>query len=261
MRICLWLVVAAALAVGAGAFAAAGAPVTVDDVVKLLENGITETVIRAQIEQTNSYYSLSTDDLIKLKQAKASDGLVNFMISRKAGTAAAGTAEGGTTTTAGGITITNPGAGGVNVATAGREGTAETATPETTPKKFVDLTVNLSGTYTVNSTADLNVLYAAFVDGEKKYFKDQWSRVAKFTSVETNAVTKKWALDPGSFTVKVQPGNHTLTLVVWSGTSTLDDKTAQGYAVYSKQITVTEGAPTVLNLAGETNANGAFVVR
>jgi hypothetical protein len=249
-----WLVLAVGLAVGAMAFAA-GAPVTVDDVVKLLGNGVTESVIRVQIEQTNSCYSLSTDDLIKLKQAKASDGLVNYMISRKPGTAA--------TTTEGGLTITNPGGNGVTVATAGREsaGTAETTPAETTPKKFVDLTVNLAGTYNVKSTADLNVLYAAFVDGEKKYSKGEWSRINTFASPETNLVTKKWALDPGSFTVKVQPGNHTLTLVVWSGTSTLDDKSAQGYAVYTRQITVAEGAPTVLNLAGETNASGAFVVR
>jgi hypothetical protein len=60
-------------------------PMTVDEVVKLLKNDISDNIIVARIEETGSYFSLSTDDLIKLKEAGASDELVRYMIMRKPG--------------------------------------------------------------------------------------------------------------------------------------------------------------------------------
>jgi hypothetical protein len=58
---------------------------TVDEVVKLLNNDISDSIIVARIEETDSYFSLSTDDLIDLKGAGASDDLVRYMIMRKPG--------------------------------------------------------------------------------------------------------------------------------------------------------------------------------
>lgn len=60
-------------------------PMTVDEVVKLLDNDISDNIITARIEETGSYFSLSTDDLIELKDAGASDELVRYMIMRKPG--------------------------------------------------------------------------------------------------------------------------------------------------------------------------------
>ncbi len=261
MKKVLFALVFAALA--AAAASAAGAPMSVNDVVKLVENGIADDVIKAQIEYTQSYFSLSTDDLIKLKDARASDGLVNFMISRTPGTAAPGGASGKTSTA--GATGISIGVGDdgvtVNYNNAGRTDTTTTTTDAAAVPKFGDLTVNLSGKYVVTSSADLNVLYAAFVDGEKKWFRDQWTEIRRMTTAETGASTTRRILAPGSFTLKVPAGNHTLTLVVWSGTTTLDDATAKSYAVYTKSVAVAEGAPLVLNLTGETDASGNFVVK
>jgi hypothetical protein len=75
------LVVGAALVPAA----ALAQPMAVDDVVKLLDNKISESIIITRIEETSSYFSLSTDDLIKLKEAGASDDLVRYMIVRKPG--------------------------------------------------------------------------------------------------------------------------------------------------------------------------------
>lgn len=231
----LWFL---ALVLAVGAFAAA--PITVEEVIKLCQNGVSDGVIVAVIDQTNAYFSLSTDDLIKLKQAGASDYLVNYMVARKPGGPAPATTG-----------------GGVNVA--GRTtGGSETSAPA---KKFGDLTVNLKGKYTVSSNADLNVFYGAYVDGERKYVWDQWTSIVSITSPETGERRTKRTLAPQPFTIKVPVGVHNLSLVMWSGTSTLDDNAAKSYVVYTKQVEVKEGAPTVLDLVGDTDAAGRFVVR
>ncbi len=247
------IVVTAAL-VAAAAALAGGPPLTVDEVVKLVSNKISDNVVVAQIEETNSYFSLSTDDLIKLKQANASDYLVNYMITRKPG----GPPNVGTKTNGGS-------SDGVNVRTAGREPllepppVAETAAPP--PAKFVDLTVNLGGKYVVTSGADLNVLYAAYIDGERKFYKDQWTRILTITTAETGASSKKWILEPGAFTVKVPAGTHALSLAVFSGASVLDDAAAKSHIVYTQQFTAAEGQPVVITLVGQTDEAGdRFVV-
>jgi len=255
-----WIILIA-LGVGGAAALAAGPPLTVDDVVKLVQNGVGDAVVEAQIEQTNSFFSLSTDDLIKLKNAKVSDALVGFMITRKPGTAPAAVTpdEGKTPAAAGtGITIGTPEGAGVNAA-----GRAPTDNGETTPEppKFVDLTVNVAGKYVVTSGADLNVLYAAFVDGEKKYYRDQWTNIMTITTAETGVSNTKRILEPGSFTVKVPAGTHTLELAVATSSGTVDDAAAKAHVVYTKSLAVVAGTPTVLNLTGETDADGNFVIR
>ena len=49
------------------AFAFGGDPMDVDDVLKLLEAGISERVIVAQIEASGSDFDLSTDDIVSLQ--------------------------------------------------------------------------------------------------------------------------------------------------------------------------------------------------
>jgi len=250
------------MVLGVAAAWAAGPPLTVDDVIKLVQNGLGDAVIEAQIQQTDSYFSLTTDDLIKLKGAKASDDLINFMISRKPGTPPD---TGGTKTSTASGTGISIGVGdngvSVNYNTAGRTDTSATTTDTTAVPKFGSLTVNVSGKYVVTSSAELSVLYAAFIDGEKKYSRDQWGEIRHMTTAETGASTTRYILAPGSFDFKLPTGTHTLALTMWSGVTTLDDATAKSYAAYTKQITVAEGQPVVLNLTGETDASGKFVIK
>lgn len=231
--------VVGALMVGA----AFGQPMTVDEVVKLVKDNISDSIIITQIEQTQSYFSLSTDDLIELKEAGASDNLVQYMILRKPGSTA-------------GTAIT----GEVNVHTTGR--TSEEPTEVTPPSsKYVDLTVNVTGKYVVSSSADMNVYYAAYIDGEKKYYVDQWKQIYSLTTAETGHTATKRVFEPGSFTVKAPVGSHKFTLVLWSGSGYIDDNAAKAYVVYSKNFTAAEGQPLTFNLTGDTDAAGKFVIR
>ena len=234
--------VATALVLGAAwaPAAAFGQPVTVDEVVKLLNNNFSANIIIARIEETSSYFSLSTDDLIKLKEAGASDDLVRYMIMRKPG----------------GPPPATPGEVDVDVA-----GRVSDEKPGTTPQKLVDLTVRVEGKYVVTSQADLNVWYAAYVDGERVYYKDQWTWITSFTTPETGATTTKRVLEPGSFAVKVAAGKHTLALACWSGRQVPTDDVGKANIIYSKQIKAVEGQPLAVNLVGKTDTKSeTFVI-
>ncbi|MGD8717704.1 MAG: hypothetical protein PVH29_02670 [Candidatus Zixiibacteriota bacterium] len=234
----LYILILAAIAVIIPA-ASLAQPMDVEEVVKLVKKNTSDTVIIAQIEATESYFNLSTDDLIDLKEAGASDSLVQYMILRKPGS---------TTTTTGGANTT------------GRTTNGNGETPP--PQKFVDLTVNVEGKYTVSSQADLNVFYGAFLDGEKIYYYDQWTRIMSFTTPETGVRTTKRILEPGSFSVKIPTGEHTLSLVCWSGHSVPTDNVVKGSVIYSKKLSVKENAPVTLNLSGETDTTSdKFVIR
>ncbi len=222
---------------------ASAQPMTVDEVVKLLNNDISDSIIVARIEETDSYFSLSTDDLIELSGAGASDDLVRYMIMRKPG--------GPPPSTAG-----TPGEVDVNVT-----GRVSGEKPATAPDKLAELTVKVEGRYVVTSQADLNVWYAAYVDGEKVYYKDQWTRITSFTTPETGMTTTKRVLEPGSFTVKVPAGTHTLGLACWSGRQVPTDDVGKANIIYSKQITAVEGQPLTVNLVGETDTTSdTFVI-
>jgi len=230
------LVVGAALVPAA----ALAQPMAVDDVVKLLDNKISESIIITRIEETSSYFSLSTDDLIKLKEAGASDDLVRYMIVRKPG----------------GPPPETPGEPTVNVT-----GRVSDEKPATTPQKLVELTVKVDGKYVVTSQADLNVWYAAYLDGERVFYKDQWTRITSFTTPETGATTTKRTLEPGSFTVKVPAGRHTLSLACWSGRRVPTDDVGRANIIYTKKINAVEGQPLSVNLVGETDTSSdAFVI-
>ncbi|NIT35557.1 MAG: hypothetical protein GTN49_03485 [candidate division Zixibacteria bacterium] len=231
------------LVVGAALIPAAALaqPMAVDDVVKLLDNNISESIIITRIEETNSYFSLSTDDLIKLKEAGASDDLVRYMIVRKPG---------------GPPATEPPGEPRVNVT-----GRVSDEKPATTPQKWVELTVNVDGTYVVTSQADLNVWYAAYLDGERVFYKDQWTSITSFTTPETGARTTKRILEPGSFTVKVPAGPHALALACWSGRQVPTDDVGRANIIYTKKIKAVEGQPLNVNLVGETDTSSdTFVI-
>jgi hypothetical protein len=215
-------------------------PMTVDEVIKLVDNDISDSVIIAKIEETDSYFKLSTEDLIELSKAGASDDLVQYMILRKPG----GTSPSGN------------GNGGINVT-----GRVSEETKTTPAGKLVDLTVTVQGKYVVTSQADLNVWYAAYIDGKRIYYLDQWKSIYSFTTAETGVGTTKRTLEPGSFTAKVPAGVHTLTLSCWSGRQVPTDDIGKANVIYSKQITAVEGQPLTINLVGETDTTSdTFVI-
>lgn len=53
---------------------------TVDDVIRLLDGGVGESVILDQIQAASARFDLSTQDILDLKQAGASDSLIQDMI-------------------------------------------------------------------------------------------------------------------------------------------------------------------------------------
>ena len=73
---------AAAAAPAAGA-APTAAAFTVNDVVSLLDAGLSDDIILAKIHSSGATFNLSTDDLIRLKKAKASDAVIKAMMDAK----------------------------------------------------------------------------------------------------------------------------------------------------------------------------------
>lgn len=62
------------------AFALGGDPMDVDDVLKLLEAGISERVIVAQIEASGSDFDLSTDEIVSLQEQGVGERIIEAMI-------------------------------------------------------------------------------------------------------------------------------------------------------------------------------------
>jgi hypothetical protein len=58
---------------------------TVDGIVTMLNGGISEDVILTKLRSSGQTFDLSPDDMVKLKQAKASDGLMKAMMTGSAG--------------------------------------------------------------------------------------------------------------------------------------------------------------------------------
>ena len=73
----------------APAAAPAGGGLTVDGVISLVNAGISDDIILAKIQKSGQAFDLSTDDLVKLKKAKASDTVVKAMMSATAAPAPA----------------------------------------------------------------------------------------------------------------------------------------------------------------------------
>ncbi len=85
----------------AGASASASAPakpaLTVDGVISMLQAGISDDVIIEKIHKSGQTFDLSADDMVRLKNAKASDALMKAMI--ESGPTAATTASQATSAT------------------------------------------------------------------------------------------------------------------------------------------------------------------
>lgn len=77
-----------ALLVSAGALAA---PVTNDDVIKMLGAGLTEALVLQSIESGEERFDTSADGLIRLKKAGASDAVIQRILARAGSGASAGT--------------------------------------------------------------------------------------------------------------------------------------------------------------------------
>lgn len=76
--------VAAAVTQSTGTAAAASKHLTVSDVVKMVQAGLSDEVIIARLREEKKPFDLSPDDLIRLKQAKVSDAVLKIMMDPKA---------------------------------------------------------------------------------------------------------------------------------------------------------------------------------
>ncbi len=67
----------------APAGSSAKATMTVDDVIKMLDAGLSDDIILAKIHSSGQSFDLSTDDLVRLKKSKASDAVMKAMMEPK----------------------------------------------------------------------------------------------------------------------------------------------------------------------------------
>jgi len=70
---------------GSGGTQPAKKSLTVDGIITMLNGGISEDVILTKVRSSGQIFDLSPDDMVKLKQAKASDGLMKALLSGAAG--------------------------------------------------------------------------------------------------------------------------------------------------------------------------------
>ena len=59
---------------------ASGSGLTVDGVITLVKAGLSDDLIIAKIQKSGQAFDLSTDDMVRLKQAKASDAVIKAMM-------------------------------------------------------------------------------------------------------------------------------------------------------------------------------------
>jgi hypothetical protein len=55
-------------------------PMTINDVIALSQDSVSDDVIISQMEATDSYFRLTTDDIVALRKAGVSDKVINAMI-------------------------------------------------------------------------------------------------------------------------------------------------------------------------------------
>ena len=81
------IVVALLIALAAATSLHAGGPTGNEDVIKLLKAGMSEILILSSIDSSEFEFDTSADALIRLKQAGASDAVIQRIVTRKAGSA------------------------------------------------------------------------------------------------------------------------------------------------------------------------------
>ena len=87
----------AAAATPSAATAAAKPALTVDGVISMLQAGISDDIIIEKVHKSGQTFDLSSDDMVRLKNAKASDGLMKAMLESGPGTATSSTQTPATT--------------------------------------------------------------------------------------------------------------------------------------------------------------------
>jgi hypothetical protein len=68
-------------------------PMTVDDVIALINAGLSEDLVIAQLKQRNQTFDLSTEQLIRLRNAKVGDAVIKVMLNPQAATTQSGREE------------------------------------------------------------------------------------------------------------------------------------------------------------------------
>jgi len=74
------------LALSAGAFAA---PMTNDDVIKLVRSGVGDALVIQTIDSSEPFFDTSVDGIVRLKQSGVSDAVIQKMMSKRPGAAPA----------------------------------------------------------------------------------------------------------------------------------------------------------------------------
>ena len=90
---------------------ASGSGLTVDGVITLVKAGLSDDLIIAKIQKSGQAFDLSTDDMVRLKQAKASDAVIKAMMTAAPAPAPAAVPAVATPAATGAATAPSPTAG------------------------------------------------------------------------------------------------------------------------------------------------------
>jgi hypothetical protein len=209
-------------------------PLSVKDVIKMIENQVEEELIIAQTLSSGLKFEFDEKNVFKLMDGGASEDLLIQLILKH-----------------GSKFQTTPD----NIVKLQEKGASNDfisflQNPATYTVKKADiyghLDLNMDGSWTAKSEDNLNVFFGVYVDGERRTTLNQWTEVVSVSTRSGDITTYK--LEPGSISVaNIPEGTHDVEIVMWSGTGSSADRYPSG-VIWNRSVNITAEQRTDLNL-------------
>ncbi len=236
----------------ASATSPSGAPpkpgLTVDDVVKMLDAGLSEDIILTKIHASNQSFDLSTDDLVRLKKAKASDAVIKTMMDAKASPAPASqpTAQ---------PTATPPPASATPATTPAPAANSQSKKPGFFGQIGKGVKDSVQGKTVIDNVGLRNILPQW---DPHKPLSEQFPHVAITVLYAPSGWTEPYATDPNVGGHNILPPCFKLEAVVWSDAQT-SKKVGPFDWCSNKDEMLSQLEPTYLYSLAPVHAEGGYL--
>jgi len=200
---------------------------TVGDVIDLYKKGVGVEVIVATIDAKDAEFVLSSEDILRLKDAGIPENLITFMITRKSKT------------------------------------TPEQPDLTKFQPKIGTINVSCSGVFSESSKSENLYIYACLsIDDEIRIRKRDWDKI-NVLYVGNNEVYSFKGNWQATFSLPVKPGEHKINVYLYIGENDVNDNSVKSYKIYEKTVSVAEGEIINLNIniEKETTSSNKYVVK
>ncbi|MGQ9705513.1 MAG: hypothetical protein ACUVWP_00725 [bacterium] len=199
---------------------------TIGEIIDLYKKGVGVDVIVATIDAKDAEFVLSSDDILRLKDAGVPETLITFMITRKSKV----------TPQQPDLTKFQPKIGTINISCSG----------------------SFSESY---KSEDLYIYACLAIDDEIRIRKRDWDKinVLYVGNSEVYSFKSEWQ---ATFSLPVKPGEHKIDVYLYIGDTDVNDYNIKSYKIYEKNVSVSEGEISNLNInikKGTTNSSKYIV--